>query len=186
MSPEQSSPAHPTGAPEAERAPMLWRSIGRFLIGPYPTLVSRLVLAIVFLTAAVSKIVAPQAFAANIAAYQMIPTGLVQPMALGLPWLELVIAVYLLIGLFLRWTAAVTGALLVVFLIAMGSAMARGLSLDCGCFGSVVGTALLRDQVGWSSVLRDLVLLALAVHLMLVPSALTVDARLRRPADAEL
>jgi uncharacterized membrane protein YphA (DoxX/SURF4 family) len=152
---------------------------------PNVTLLSRVILGAVFLISGASKIGDTQAFAANIAVYKLIPEVVIQPMALGLPWLEALLGMYLVVGLFLRWSALAAGALLIVFLMALGSAMVRGLTLDCGCFGNVLGTALLRDQVGWSSLARDGVLLGLAVHLFFLPSRFTLDALLRRGREAE-
>jgi uncharacterized membrane protein YphA (DoxX/SURF4 family) len=154
-------------------------AIAAVALGPYPTLVSRLVLGLIFLLTGVGKAADPAGFMRDIRAYQMLPGALVTAMAYGLPWLEILLAVYLLAGLYLRWAAAITGALLVVFMVAMGQALARGLTLDCGCFGAGLGGVALREEVSIGSILRDAVLLALAVHLILVPSRWTVDQRLR-------
>jgi uncharacterized membrane protein YphA (DoxX/SURF4 family) len=179
LSPEQMELTAQAGAPS------FWRRLGYALAHPNVTLLSRVILGVVFLISGVSKVGDPRAFAANISAYKMVPEGIVQPMALGVPWLEAMLGLYLLIGLFLRWSALATGALLIVFIIALGSAMSRGLRLDCGCFGNVLGTSLLRDQVGWLSFVRDGVLLGLAAHLFFVPSRYSLDTLLRRGREAE-
>jgi uncharacterized membrane protein YphA (DoxX/SURF4 family) len=153
-----------------------------FLRGPYPTLVSRLALGLVFLVAGVGKAADPTRFASDIRAYQMLPGLVVTVIAYGLPWLEIGLAVYLLAGLYVRWAAAITGALLIVFMIAMGQALARGLTLNCGCFGGGVGGLSLSEEVSVGSILRDAVWLVLAVHLVVVPSIWTLDERLRERA----
>src|SRR6185437_2969978 len=116
-----------------------WKIAWNFLRGPYPTLVSRVALGLVFLLAGVSKALDMRAFAGEISAYQIVPAALVQPMAIALPLLEILLGVYLLVGLMQRWAAAAAGALLLIFIAAMAWALARGLALDCGCFGNALG-----------------------------------------------
>src|SRR5438105_14558911 len=66
------------------------RSVWAFLSGPYPTLVSRIVLGVVFLLSGLTKLGVPATFAENIGEYQMpLPDALVQAMAYGLPVIEL-------------------------------------------------------------------------------------------------
>jgi uncharacterized membrane protein YphA (DoxX/SURF4 family) len=148
--------------------------------------VSRLALGVVFLLAGVGKAIDPVGFARDIRAYQMLPGVAVTVMAYGLPWLEIALAVYLLAGLYLRWAAAITGLLLVIFMIAMGQALARGLTLTCGCFGAGIGGASLSEEVSVGSILRDALWLLLAAHLVVVQSIWTLDERIRgrtgRPA----
>ncbi len=171
-----------TPAPGISASRSGWQAAWSFLRGPYPTLLSRAVVGLVFLLAGVSKGLDTQAFTAEISAYQIVPAPLVQPMAIALPLLEILIAVYLLIGLAQRWAAAAAGALLVVFIGAMASALARGLTLDCGCFGNALGLGALRETVSAGSIARDALWLALCVHLMLVPGIWSIDAWRRRRA----
>ena len=99
----------------------------------------RLLLTAVFVWAAVAKLRGPHLFAADIGAFRLVPgdgaTGVVLAAAYFLPWLELVTAVGLWAA---RWRVAALGlgaGLLAGFTAALGSAWARGLRLDCGCFG---------------------------------------------------
>jgi len=164
----------------------------RFLLNPYLTLVSRLVLGLVFLLSGLTKLGVPVAFTASINSYQMpLPQPLVTIMAYGLPPLELAVGLLLLFGLWTRIAAAISGGLMVIFLIAMIQAMFRGLSPDCGCFAGVatsnpvgqavmnalgpVGTLLSTEKVGPDSLVRDLIFLAMSIHLILVPSIFSID-----------
>jgi uncharacterized membrane protein YphA (DoxX/SURF4 family) len=176
--PDAGQVSESVGAPSGPTARERWQTVWTLLRGPYPTLVSRAVLGGVFLFSGIAKALAPAGFARDIAAYQMLPPALASIMAYGLPWLEILLGLYLLAGLYLRWSAVVTGGLLVVFMIAMGQAIARGLTLNCGCFGSALGGAALREQVNGWSIARDGVWLLMAAHLWFVPSIWTVDARL--------
>jgi uncharacterized membrane protein YphA (DoxX/SURF4 family) len=168
----------------AARAITLWRArvapLWAFLRGPYPTLVSRLVVGGVFLLTGVLKALDVTSFARSIRAYQIVPEALVPIMANGLPWLEIALGAYVLAGLYRRWSALATGALLVIFMIAMGQAMARGLTLQCGCFGTALSGAALREDVNIGSILRDGVWLLMAAHLYFVPSIWTADDYLAR------
>ncbi len=153
-------------------------------------------LGLIFLLAGLTKLGVPAALTASINSYQMpLPGVLVQVMAVGLPPLELGIGIWLLIGLFTRFSAAVSGGLLVIFLIALIGAVVRGIAADCGCFaggsGNPMGVAVIRalgpvgtflsnEQADWGTVLRDVILLAMAVHLFLVPSIFSIDALRRR------
>ncbi len=182
-----SSRASSAGKPGAARAvaPRSWRRAAwDFLRGPYPTLVSRAVVGVVFLAAGISKALDMTAFAGEISAYQMMPTALVQPMAIALPLLEILIGVYLLVGLMQRWAAGAAGVLLLVFIAAMASALVRGLTLDCGCFGSALGLSALRETVSVGSIIRDAIWLLLCIHLVLVPGVWSLD-NLRRQRAGE-
>jgi len=111
----------------------------------------RLIAAGVFLYAGWQKLIAPQEFADNIAAYQLLPVQAINIFALTLPPLELIVGCLLLIGFQRRLAAFSAVLMIVVFFVALASAIARGLNIDCGCFGSETSTkyglwlALLRD-----------------------------------------
>ena len=62
-------------------------------------------------------------------------SNVIEPLAAGLPVFEIALGVLLLLGIFLRPAAVISIGLLTVFIIAIISAWARGLSIDCGCFG---------------------------------------------------
>jgi uncharacterized membrane protein YphA (DoxX/SURF4 family) len=99
--------------------------------------IARLGFSGIFLFAAAPKIIDPAAFALAIGHYRLIPTPGPALVAHTLPWLELVIALALLVGR--RWLAAawlLALGLSTVFLIAVASAWWRGLDIACGCFGS--------------------------------------------------
>lgn len=117
----------------------------------------RLALGVVFIWAALAKIADPGAFAKEIGYFRMVPLSLQNVFALALPWVELVAGVALVLNLVPRAATLLLGGLLVVFMIAIGVALARGLDIDCGCFGT-------RDaaSTGWVTLARDVGFLALA------------------------
>jgi protein-disulfide isomerase len=129
-------------------------------------LVVRLALGGIWAWAALSKIGDPRTFLRAVRAYDATPEWLSKAIGFGLPMLELTLAVLLIVGLIVRYAAAVSAALFVVFIIGILQASARGIKLACGCFGgggASTTTSYLLD------VLRDLGLLALAVFLVLWP-----------------
>ena len=134
----------------------------------------RLGLAGVFLWASGPKILDPPGFALNIENYQILPDVLVNLWALLLPWMELSASIGLLAGTLgeafqaprlrnassglARGASLVCGLLLLVFIVAIASAVLRDLSIDCGCFGTQGGR-----RVGLAALLKDFGFLALAV-----------------------
>lgn len=105
-----------------------------------------------FIFAAIGKIWNPPAFANDIDNYRMLPYLLVSLMAVILPWLELFCGLFLIFGKWLKGSSLIIVAMNVVFIIAIGSAMARGLDITCGCFsatdeGTKVGTLRLVEDI---------------------------------------
>ncbi len=117
----------------------------------------RWALAVIFLAAAIPKVLDPSGFAADISHYALLPDVFVNPLAVILPWVEAVGALALLSGFAAEGAILLINALLVVFLGAMGQAFFRGLDINCGCFGHSAA----RETVGMAMV-RDLAFMALA------------------------
>jgi putative oxidoreductase len=138
--------------------------MNRLLSNRYVILLSRMVLGSIFIVASVDKITSPEAFAVSIEAYRLLPLSLVNIAALIIPWVELLCGVFLLAGVLVRASAVLTGAMLVVFLGGILAAMARGLTIDCGCFGPSHAT-----PVGWMRVLEDVGMILPALHLSFRP-----------------
>jgi uncharacterized membrane protein YphA (DoxX/SURF4 family) len=120
---------------------------------PWIGLAVRLVAAGIWLFAGVAKLADLEGFRSQVHAYQMLPGALLSPFAYGLPLLEVAIGAYLLVGAMVRQAAILACVLMAIFLIAEGQAWARGLSIDCGCFGTTVETT-----IGAGTILRDLAL----------------------------
>jgi len=125
------------------------------------TVAARVGLAIVWTWAGLAKMADPDAAARAVRAYDLAPEGLVKPIAWGLPFVEVALAVLLLLGLATRAAAWVSTGLFLAFVVMISSAWARGLSIDCGCFG--VGEALSARTLA-----RDGALLAAAVALIVL------------------
>lgn len=134
----------------------------------------RLGAAAVWIVAGAAKIPQIQAFQVLVQRYGMLPDVLSGPFSYVLPFLELAVGLYLALGLFVRGAALAGTVLFAVFLVAQASAMIRGISLDCGCFGTIAQTT-----VGPLTMLRDFAL-GIPTFLMLIFPArfLSLDHRL--------
>ncbi len=111
-------------------------------------------IAALFIFAGISKILDPATFAKDIDNYRMLPYLLVTLMAIILPWLEVLCGIFLIIGNWKKGAAFLLLLLTFMFLIAISSAMARGLDITCGCFSRTLeGT-----RVGYSKLIEDIFL----------------------------
>ena len=99
-------------------------------------IILRCLLGVVFVYAGISKVGDANSFAQSIANYRIMPDFLTIPLAVYLPYLEILAGIALISRLFLTGGILIGGALLAIFLGATGSALIRGLDISCGCFGS--------------------------------------------------
>lgn len=125
-------------------------------------LLARLALGLIFIYASLDKILNPHDFARVIHNYQLLPDSAVNLTAIVLPWLELILGSLLVFGFWLPGAVALANLLLLLFFVAMVSAMVRGLDIHCGCFST---TAQGEPQLLWT-LLRDLAFLALGGYLL--------------------
>src|SRR5262245_7883406 len=98
-------------------------------------MVVRLGLAAVFLVSGGIKVSDPAQTRVAVSAYELLPPDVVGLVATVLPLAELALGTLLVAGAFTRWVALGAALLLVVLMAGMVQAWARGLSIDCGCFG---------------------------------------------------
>ena len=122
-------------------------------------LMIRWLLAIVFLYAGVIKVFNPAAFAGDVANYGMLPFWGVNLLAVVLPVLEVLCALLLIIGKWLRGVSLILIVLNAVFIVAISSAVIRGLDISCGCFGTEAA------RVGVKRIIEDILYMAGAVSI---------------------
>tara|TARA_B110000116_G_scaffold236345_1_gene221913 strand:+ start:451 stop:903 length:453 start_codon:yes stop_codon:yes gene_type:complete len=127
-------------------------------------LLARFILGAVFIYASLDKIADPVAFSTNIDNYHITPIAINNLAALIIPWVELIIGLSLITGVFLDGASILTMALLVFFIFIISQAYARGISLQCGCFKTVVDPALgdLKQEMLWR-IFEDFLFLGLAI-----------------------
>ena len=126
----------------------------------------RIGLAAMFLVAAVPKLMDPAVFAKDIMNYRvsfpLIGQNYIYPVAIFMPALELLGALALLAPRWKRVGSMVIGGLLIVFTILIGQAVARGLNIDCGCFGRAGASLALAQKVGYGKLLENAAWIAMA------------------------
>jgi putative oxidoreductase len=147
------------------------------LASPWLTGRVQIALGIFFVVAALPKLVDPPSFAHMIYNYRLVPGTFVNLMALVMPWLELLAGLGLILGIWTRASAALVGALLLVFVAAISLNLARGNAIECGCFdvtaaGKTVDVRLADMRL---DVLRDLGMLLMVAHVLWATG--------RRPAE---
>lgn len=134
------------------------------MIRPWLGTVARLVLGVVWVWASLAKLRAPLDFVRTVRAYDATPELVSKGISYGLPVLEIAIGALLIVGVAVRLASAASVFLLVVFLIGLIQAAARGLQLDCGCFGGGGSTS---GSTSYTlDILRDVGLLVLATFLV--------------------
>ena len=139
-------------------------------VQPWISTVVRWVLGGIFVAAGALKVIDPQTSVQAVRAYQLVPVGMEQAVGWGLPFAEICLGLLLIAGIFTRTVAGVAVAVLVVFVAAVLSAAARGLSIDCGCFGG--GGVVAAGETSYAAeVGRDLGFLVLAGWLVWRPQS---------------
>jgi uncharacterized membrane protein YphA (DoxX/SURF4 family) len=135
---------------------------------PWLGLISRLVLGGVLFIAGYLKVGTPDKSQMAVRAYEVLPISLANLIGLLLPYVEIGIGLLLILGVYTRISAALGGAIMVIFIVAIAQAWARGLTIDCGCFGGG-GQVAAGETKYLSEIIRDSGLVLLALYLIRYP-----------------
>ena len=108
--------------------------VTEFLTSPWLTVRVQIALGVLFVAAALPKIVDPPSFAQMIYNYRLVPGGAINALALVMPWFEILAGLALILGFWRRSAAIAIGGMLVMFIIAIGINLARAHPVNCGCF----------------------------------------------------
>lgn len=127
-------------------------------------LFARLTLGGVIFAAGALKVTTPYKSAAAMRAYELLPISIANFFGYVLPWFEVGLGALLILGVATRLSGFIAGSLMIVFIFAIASAWARGLSIDCGCFGGG-GQVAPGDTKYLQEILRDFGLALLGVYL---------------------
>ena len=131
--------------------------------------IMRIGLAGVLLWSGGAKVSEPRQAVMAVQAYEILPTSVGEFVGYALPLFELALGLALLLGVATRISAVVAGALMSAFVVGVASAWARGLSIDCGCFGG--GGAVAEGEANYLPVLlRDAGFAAMAAWLVVFPA----------------
>jgi uncharacterized membrane protein YphA (DoxX/SURF4 family) len=132
-----------------KRGPLLWHA-------------ARLASAGLWIVASLGKLKDPVKFMGGVEQYGLVPDLVVPLVGVTMPGMELLLGLCLLAAWKVRPASLLANGLMLVFIAAMGSAMARGLELDCSCFDLLhFGPSI----VGWKTIGRDVLMMAPTVWL---------------------
>jgi peroxiredoxin/uncharacterized membrane protein YphA (DoxX/SURF4 family) len=145
-----------------------------FLVG------AQLLLAVVFVTAGVGKLLDQQGSRVALAGFG-VPEPVVRPAGLLLPLAEIAAAVLLVLHDTARWGGVAALALLIAFVAGIASAMAQGRAPDCHCFGQIHSA-----PAGRGTLIRNALLAALAVVVVARGPAPAIDGWVAARSAAEL
>jgi len=142
--------------------PRVWRS-------PYLSVFCRVLLAAIFISFALSKIMRPAVFALNVVDYNLTPAWGVNLWSLALPWGELVVGLFLLLGIRTRAAATLIAAMNVIFIVGLVNAILHHMPINCGCVGEV------GEPVNWWKVTKNTGMLIMCIQIFLYDRFLVLD-----------
>ncbi len=147
------------------------------------TLATRWLLGGVLLVAGLLKVGTLEASVQSVRLYQILPFEVTAFVGYALPIVEIALGLLLLTGTFTRLSAIFGSLLMLAFIIGIASVWARGISIDCGCFGG--GGEVDPTQTQYpQEIARDAALLLAGVWTAWRPrSPWAVDNWLFRPID---
>lgn len=139
-------------------------------LSPWLSLACRLILGGVLLVAGYLKAFNPSKAKMAVRAYEALPIPVANILGVTLPWIEIGAGLLLILGVAVRQTAIFSGALMLVFIVAIAQAWARGLSIDCGCFGGG-GQVDAKDTKYVEEIARDFALTLMSFYLFRYPTS---------------
>ena len=167
----------PAAAPLGFAGFLEWLPVGIFLLilippirrSPYLAVVGRVLLGAIFISFALSKIMRPAVFALNVVEYDMMPSIGVNLWALALPWAELVVGLFLILGIRTRAAATLIAAMNIIFIAGLVNAILSHLPINCGCVGEV------GEPVNWWKVTKNAAMLVWCIQIFLYDRFFVLD-----------
>ena len=132
-------------------------ALGRLLSDRRTIRGAQIAIGVIFGIASLSKIGDLAAFATQVHNFRLAPVWSENLIAMTLPWIELVAALALVLGVRARPGALIVAVLMAGFTVGVAVAMARGLDFECGCFGTADQT-----RVGAVKLGQNLLMLGIA------------------------
>jgi uncharacterized membrane protein YphA (DoxX/SURF4 family) len=137
------------------------------LAHPWLTTRVQIFLGLIFVVAALPKIVDPPSFAHMVYNYRILPGGLINISAIVMPWVELFAGLALILGVWTRPARWIVAAMLVTFIIAIAINLGRNNAIDCGCFDVSAAGKTHEERIKdmWIVILRDTGMLLMCAQL---------------------
>jgi uncharacterized membrane protein YphA (DoxX/SURF4 family) len=101
-------------------------------------------------------------------AYELLPIGIANFLGIALPYVEIAMGILLIIGAFTKYMAIGSAIIMFAFIVAISQAWARGLTIDCGCFGGG-GQVAANETKYLQEIIRDAGLVLLSLFLIRYP-----------------
>ena len=139
------------------------KELQKIIDNDYLTMLSRLAVGIIFIWASIYKIIDPCSFSKSIWYYHMVPGDIINLMAIILPWVELISGACLIVGVLYKGAVVAVNGMTIIFIIALSTAIFRGIDIDCGCFKAAQESS----EAAWESLIFDFVLIAFTIQLAL-------------------
>jgi putative oxidoreductase len=136
---------------------------------PYLSIFCRLLLGAIFVSFALSKILRPAVFALNVVDYNLTPAWGVNLWSLALPWAELVVGLFLILGIRTRAAATLIAAMNLVFILGLVNAILHHMPINCGCVGEV------GEPVNWLKVMKNVAMVIMCIQIFLYDRLLVLD-----------
>jgi len=136
---------------------------------PYLSVFCRLLLGAIFISFALSKILRPAVFALNVVDYGIMPFWGVNLWALALPWAELVVGLFLILGIRTRAAATLIAAMNIIFIVGLVNAILHHMPINCGCVGEV------GEPVNWLKVMKNTAMVVMTIQIFLYDRLLVLD-----------
>jgi putative oxidoreductase len=139
----------------------------KLLASPWLTIRVQIALGVIFVAAALPKIVDPPSFAHMIYNYKLVPFGVINAMALVMPCIELLCGLALILGIWKGTARTIIAALLLTFIIAISINLLRGNAIDCGCFDVTAAGKTTEERLADMRlvILRDIGMLLMVAQL---------------------
>jgi len=132
----------------------------KILLSAWSARIIRISLGLIFIYAGISKLFSLKAFAHTISEYNLVPEGLLAPVAIGLPILEFLAGLGLILAI--RGSLSAIFGLLIMFVFVLWYGILKNLDIDCGCFTPEE----LKSHVSlWHAFYRDLLMMAAVFYL---------------------
>lgn len=146
----------------------------------------RLAVGGIFLVSGLAKLADPVRFLLTLREFRLLPGVAESFLAVYLPWLEFLLGLCMVVGVLHRTSALLIAGLNGVFVAAIASVIARGIEVDCGCFGLLADVLHLPDLADGKAIVRNLVLIGLCVYVFRSrSSAGTLEGYLARARQGE-